>query len=143
LGAAALLYATAMPGRAFDFVAARLEHGSPNDVLRQRLLGVMPYVDDARAYAECARWATDAGTHQGARAAAVRRLAALGKRPIETARLLGKLLDEPLYHLNGACIDGLVELDNPESRRILRAWYPRTQDSGQRRAIEAALKLIP
>jgi aminopeptidase N len=143
MGAAALLHATAMPGRAFDFVAARLEQSSPNDVLRQRLLGVMPYVEDERVYDECARWATDAGTHQGARAAAVRQLAALGKRPIETARLLGELLDEPLYHLNCACIDGLVELDNPESRRILRAWYSRTQDSGQRRAIESALKLIP
>jgi aminopeptidase N len=143
MAAAALLYARARPAGAFDFVAERLALESPNDLLRERLLGVMPWIDDGRAYAECRRWAADRGTHQRARAAAVRQLAALGEKPIETARFLGQLFEEPLYHLDTACIEGLARLSNPESRRILRAAYARTQDAGQRRMIEEGLAPAP
>jgi hypothetical protein len=73
----------------------------------------------------------------------VRQLAALGEKPIETARFLGQLFEEPLYHLDTACIEGLARLSNPESRRILRAAYARTQDAGQRRMIEEGLAPAP
>ena len=72
--------------------------------------------------------------------AAVERLGESQIRSLEIARFLGELLEEPSYRLRSACLDALAGLDNPEARRILRAFYKQTPDGGQRRVIEAALR---
>jgi aminopeptidase N len=140
MGAAALLRATSDPAGAFDWIAARLEQPSPHDILRQRLLTTLAWVDDERVRQIAWRWAADRGSSAEARSAAVQRLGESQIRSLEIARFLGELLEEPSYRLRSACLDALAELDNPEARRILRAFYKQTPDGGQRRVIEAALR---
>jgi len=139
MGAAAVLFAAADPRGAFDWIEPRLAHASPHDDLCERLVAVLEFVDDPRVYGACRRLAADTSRSPTARAAAVRRLAALREQPIDTARFLGELLEEPHFHLRTACVEGLAALDNPESQRILRRYYADAQNGGQRRAIEAAL----
>ncbi len=143
MAAAARLYAAADPSGAFDWIEPRLARPSPHDALCERLIGVLEFVDDPRVYGACRRLATDRTRAPTARAAAVRRLAALRERPIDTASFLGELLSEPSFHLRSACVDALAELDNPESRRILRRSYAEAQSGGQRRTIEDALASGP
>jgi len=136
----ALLRATSDPAGAFDWIAARLEQPSPHDILRQRLLTTLAWVDDERVRQIAWRWAADRGSSAEARSAAVQRLGESQIRSLEIARFLGELLEEPSYRLRSACLDALAELDNPEARRILRAFYKQPPDGGQRRVIEAALR---
>ncbi|MEM7309341.1 MAG: M1 family metallopeptidase [Planctomycetota bacterium] len=139
MGAAGWLYSTADPGGAFDWLVAHLPAESPHDNLRERLLGVLTWVDDGRVRDELERWLADPDTAPSARAAAARGLAALGEKPIATARALAAQLDCTSYRLRTALVESLAELNNPESRRRLREHYELTQDGYQRRVIEAAL----
>ena len=143
MGAAALLRATSDPAHVFDWIAPKLKAESPHDVLRRRLLVALAWVDDDRVLKEAWSWAADRDTAPTARASAVARLGESDVRALEIARFLGELLTEPHYRLRNACVEALGELDNPESRRILRAYYAHAQDGGQRRIIEEALARTP
>jgi HEAT repeat protein len=143
MAAAAVLYVSADPRGAFDWLEPRLARHSPHDALCQALVGVLALVDDPRVYEVCRGLAADPARSPTARAAAVARLAALHEKPIDTARFIGGLLAERDTRLQGACVNALADLDNPESLRFLRTFYTDAPSGDQRRVIEAAFAPEP
>ncbi len=139
MGAAAGLVCSADPDGAFDWIVGKLYLDSPHDQLREFLLNHLGQLDDGGVRDQLLRWSRDEAASPTARAVAVRRLAELPKKRIANAKAIGELLDCEPYRLRTAAVEALAALDNPESRRLLAAYYPRALDGVQRRAIEAAL----
>jgi aminopeptidase N len=137
--AAAALLASAAPERAFEFLAAALELGSPHDALAALLLPELAALPDTRVPAELRRHAADPMLAPTARAAAVRALAGSPRERVVNSRFLVPFLAEESFHLRGAAVDALASFGDEGARRALAAYYPRARTSPERRTIEALL----
>jgi aminopeptidase N len=138
-GAAAALLCRAAPERAFEFLGAGLEQGSPHDELAAVLLRELALLQDARVPAELWRWAADPSLAPTARAVAVDGLAGTARELALCSRFLVPFLEEPSFHLRTAAVRALARCGDVGARRALRAYYPRARTAEERRVIEALL----
>ena len=137
MGAAAGLFCTSAPSRAFDWIVARLYVDSPHDVLSIHLFRCLAALQDGRASDELARWAADESLAPQARGVA---LLSLAENPAAGAsEFVAGFLDAEDFRLRMSAIHALARLASDDALRALRGHYPRTRTADERRAIEAAL----
>ncbi|MCZ6596802.1 MAG: M1 family aminopeptidase, partial [Planctomycetota bacterium] len=140
MAAAAGLVCSADSDGAYDWIVSRLSVESPHDQLAGKLLGHLAGLDDGRVPDRLLAAARNGALHPNARAEAVRGIGKLPKRRITHSRALGELLDVEDFRLRHAVVEALAELKNPQSRRLLEAYYPEALTPTERRAIEGALE---
>ncbi len=139
MGAAAGLVCAADPEHAYAWVTEKLFLDSPHDQLAAHLLGHLGTLSDPGVDGQLARWMRDSAVHPGARAAAVKELARRQGHLASSVRAIAELLNEEDFRLRQAVVEALAATKTPESKQILRAYYPQAHTASERRAVEAAL----